>query len=200
MAEKRSAAAAASHYEKLVGEPAAKRSRQESSEKVAVQSSDSKIPRRDVDKGSFASTPSAPSSASSSAITPVASRPTQLAQQQQQVGIRCPKHGHQNIVLQRCRKQNHENGRLFWACKGEKGTGCEFMVEADTFFPACLCRPAKRAVLRISKKKEFLNRWFFGCPGSPGGAASNPSTRCGFFAWAPPQAIMYYGPYLTPLT
>ena len=73
--------------------------------------------------------------------------------------------------LKRVKKQNANEGRLFWSC-GRRDCKAEFQW-ADAAFPKCGC--AKPSILRICKKSgPNAGRWFHACG----------QRKCGFFAWA----------------
>ena len=73
--------------------------------------------------------------------------------------------------VKRVKKQNGNEGRLFWAC-GRRDCKAEFKW-ADEAFPKCGC--AKPSILRICKKSgPNAGRWFHACG----------QRKCSFFEWA----------------
>ena len=73
--------------------------------------------------------------------------------------------------LRRVKKQNGNEGRLFWSC-GRRDCKAEFKW-ADESFPKCGCK--KTSILRICKKTgPNAGRWFHACG----------QRKCSFFEWA----------------
>ena len=73
--------------------------------------------------------------------------------------------------VKRVKKQNGNEGRLFWSC-GRRDCKAEFKW-ADEAFPKCGC--AKPSILRICKKTgPNAGRWFHACG----------QRKCSFFKWA----------------
>lgn len=106
---------------------------------------------------------------------------------------RCALHGARHITLRRVRKAGANQGRLFYSCRCQ---GCsEVFVWADEAFPRCACANASPplAGLRVSKQQQSGGRWFFGC-------RRDASTRCAYFAWAPPEVAQGFDGLLSPLT
>ena len=107
----------------------------------------------------------------------------------------CPKHGDRQVVLRRVRKvDNH--ARIFVVCRVP---ACQFFSWADQHLPNCLC--GKKSVMRISKTSSSGGKWFICCGNGRSSEARNfsHSNGCGYFAWASPSHLAYYGNKLTPL-
>ena len=75
--------------------------------------------------------------------------------------------------LKRVRKQNCNEGRLFWSCAR---AGCHASFSwADATFPKCRCDAVSR--LRVTKNGNNAGKWFFAC-------SKGRDAACGFFQWA----------------
>ena len=92
--------------------------------------------------------------------------------------------------LKRVRKQNCNEGRLFWSCAR---AGCHANFSwADATFPKCRCDAVSR--LRVTKNGNNAGKWFFACSKARDAA-------CGFFQWADAVVLeTALGGHLRPLT
>ena len=127
-----------------------------------------------------------PTAAPPAAAPPAAAPPAPMASSRPL----CMLHGRRQLTLRRVRKAGPNEGRLFYACRGQ---GCELFEWADRGFPRCSCPGQPVAGLRVSKTKESGGRWFFGC-------RRDAMTRCSHFAWAPMDMAQQLGGLLNPLT